>query len=104
VVVFGPDRSFRRLIGGLGSGAGQLHGPHGLAFGLDGRLYVADHLNDRVQVFRPDGVPVAEMGRRGQGPGELMRPTDIAVGKEGQLYVVDAGNHRIQVWSPLPAK
>ncbi len=41
--------------GGLGSLPGKLKGPQGIAVDGTGFVYVADTLNDRVQVFDPDG-------------------------------------------------
>lgn len=42
-------------IGSSGSGPGQLDSPGGVDIDKEGRLYVADFFNHRVQVFAPDG-------------------------------------------------
>ena len=47
-----------------GQGDGELHRPAGVAVDQDGRVYVADWGNERVQVFRSDGDFIA--GIRGQ--------------------------------------
>ncbi len=41
------------FFGEFGSNPGQLRSPGGLAFAPDGRAYVADSLNNRIQVFVP---------------------------------------------------
>ncbi|MCG3180890.1 MAG: hypothetical protein BIFFINMI_03253 [Phycisphaerae bacterium] len=40
---------------GYGKGEGQFCVPSSVAVDAAGRVYVADHMNDRVQVFGPDG-------------------------------------------------
>ncbi len=39
--------------GGSGRELGELSGPWGAAFGVDGRVYVVDSMNSRVQIIRP---------------------------------------------------
>lgn len=65
----------------------------------DGRVFVADFYNDRIQAFGASGDFVTEWGGSGSGEGEFDRPTDLAAGPRGRLYVADFGNDRIQVFS-----
>ena len=67
----------------------------GLAIGPDGRVYVADFYNHRLQVFSQDGEFVGTIGQEGHGAGDLYYPTDAAVSTRGELLVADAYNHRI---------
>jgi sugar lactone lactonase YvrE len=46
-------------FGECGSGNGQFDTVHGLGIDKDGRIYVADRSNDRIQVFTEDGTWVA---------------------------------------------
>lgn len=46
-----PDGTFVEAVGQFGAGPGEFMGPHALAFSPDGRLFVADRSNNRVQVF-----------------------------------------------------
>jgi sugar lactone lactonase YvrE len=68
----------------------------GVAVDGQGRVYVADFGNHRVQVFSPEGRLVTVWGREGGGPGEFRLPQGIAVDSRGQIYVSDRDNHRIQ--------
>ena len=55
---FAADGRYMGQWGGAGFAAGQFNEPAGLAAGADGKLYVADLGNDRVQVFGK-GYPTA---------------------------------------------
>lgn len=81
----------------------------GIAFGLDGTLYLADTDNHRIRALSPDGLvstvagsgpgthdPEFKGGYAGDGgPANqalLNRPRDVAVGPDGALYIADTGN------------
>lgn len=94
---FGPLSSF----GSFGDGPGELDEPAGVAIGGDGTAYVADHGNDRVVVFGPDGTFSREFGGvAGDSAGMINRPRGIALGSGGHLYVADSWNRRIDVFAP----
>jgi DNA-binding beta-propeller fold protein YncE len=65
--------------------------PDGLALGVDGSLYVADVINDRILRLDGNGDLVAEYGR-----GSLRRPHSVAVDADGNLYVADTDNHMVK--------
>jgi sugar lactone lactonase YvrE len=86
---------------GLGDGAaGQsaFYGPRGVAIGPDGRIYVTDTGNKRVQVFQPDGQFAFQWGGGGVLEGYLDEPVGIAIGPDDALYVADTWNRRVQVF------
>lgn len=56
VKVFSRDGRFLKSIGRKGSGPGELSFPSGVAV-LGGRIFVADKLNRRVQIFEASGRP-----------------------------------------------
>jgi len=92
------------LIGnGRGGESDQLNGPHGVAVesGEEGRVFVADTSNHRVQVFTKDGKHVHTIGGNGEGDrkDQLRFPIDVAISSVGEVYVSDSGNFRVQVFS-----
>lgn len=62
------------LFGKRGAGKGELNDPKGLAIDGDNRVYVADFLNQRIQVFSQDRIFFSEFGSK-----VLFRPFGIAV-------------------------
>ncbi|HET6445813.1 MAG TPA: flippase activity-associated protein Agl23 [candidate division Zixibacteria bacterium] len=84
-----------QYFGSLGSGEGQLDTPRNVAVGPEGKLYVADSGNNRIQVFDNKGFHVTDFGVPGTGPGEFNEPWGIAVDDQF-VYVGDTWNHRLQ--------
>jgi YD repeat-containing protein len=102
-------------FGGLGEGAGQLKAPAGVAIDGAGKMWVADHSNNRIDEFSAEGTFVETVGWgvvngegklqtctsacragiAGSGSGELSAPDGLAINGEG-IYVADAGNNRIE--------
>jgi uncharacterized protein (TIGR03663 family) len=87
-----------RTWGGEGSEPGQFQDPRGIAVGPEGRVYVADGSNHRVQVFDPEGKFLAQWGSQGSGPGQFQEPWGLAVASNGEVYVADTWNHRVAVF------
>jgi len=56
-----------------------------------GRFYVCDIGNRRVQVYDENGVYVRSLGRQGQGPGEYTFPSNILINSAGDVYI-DSGS------------
>lgn len=50
-----PDGEIIRTWGEPGTGPGQFHLPHSVWAHTDGRVFVADRENDRIQIFDADG-------------------------------------------------
>lgn len=82
-----------------GTEDGQFNVATSVTTGPDGRIYVADFYNHRIQVFSAEGTFLTTFGEQGDGEGQFERPVDVAV-DDGTLYVVDFGNDRIQVFAP----
>ncbi len=55
IVKFSKDGEYLMEWGEKGSMLGQFNEPHTLAFDSEGRLFVGDRLNQRIQVFDQDG-------------------------------------------------
>jgi DNA-binding beta-propeller fold protein YncE len=69
-----------------------------VAVGPNGRIFVADSGNHRVQVFSETGEFVTTWGEFGPGPGQFNEPWGIAA-DDAFVYVADTWNHRIQKFS-----
>jgi len=84
------------------SGAdGLFWGPRDVAVGPEGRIYVADTGNKRIQVFEPDGTFVNQWGGKGLQDGMMDEPAGLAITDEGIVYVADTWNQRIQAFDSL---
>lgn len=59
VVRYNAKGEFLSEFGKCGKGNGEFDTVHGLGIDKDGRIYVADRSNDRIQVFNQDGTWVA---------------------------------------------
>ena len=66
--------------------------------GIDGKIYVADTNNHRVQVFDSDGEHLGNIGSEGSGNGQFQFPRGIEVDSLGTVYVADTNNRRVQVF------
>jgi hypothetical protein len=72
---------------------------HCAEMSVDRLLYVCDRVNDRIQVFRPDGTFVKEafFNKKTLGSGSVW---DIAFSKDAQqkyIYLADGENNRVHI-------
>ncbi|MFQ5771056.1 MAG: hypothetical protein ACE5HX_11005, partial [bacterium] len=81
-----------------GKGEAEFRFPTQIAIGPDGRLYVVDTLNFRVQIFTPLGEFVKAFGEVGNLPGTFFRPKGIGLDSEGHIYVSDAAFSNVQIF------
>lgn len=89
LVWFTRNGKFIKEFGKHGRGPGEFMGPHGLAFDSQGRLFVADRSNNRVQIFDKDMKFVDEWLQFG-------RPSNVWILKDDTLIVSDSeSNNRI---------
>ena len=79
---FTRDGRLVKSWGEPGHGAGQFHLPHSVAFDDDGKLYVADRSNKRIQIFTPEGDYIGQWTGMGG-------PNDITRGKDGNFYIAE---------------
>jgi DNA-binding beta-propeller fold protein YncE len=99
IKVFADDGRLLHTMGARGSEPGEFNYPTHLAF-ANGRLFVTDALNSRVQVLAADGAGgVAQIGTRGLYVGNLVRPKGVAVDGEGNVYVVESFYDSLLVYS-----
>ncbi|MDQ3723344.1 MAG: NHL repeat-containing protein, partial [Actinomycetota bacterium] len=99
VMDFG-GRVLRTVGSGQGAGSNQFSFPFGVAVDPQGRVFVADDINQRVLRFgpQPDYKYKARWGSYGTGPGQLAYPRAIASDSDGALYVTNTGNDRVDVF------
>ena len=69
-------------FGSPGSGPGQFRVPHSVSVSQDGRVYVADRENNRVQVFTPEGGFLAEWT-------DFKCPMGVHIDASQVVYVTD---------------
>jgi DNA-binding beta-propeller fold protein YncE len=79
-----------------GTGAGQFNLAIGLSVDSSGLVYVADHLNHRIQVFGAEGNYLTLWGVQGTGPGEFNQPHNVTASGSPWVFVLDTYNHRVQ--------
>ena len=80
----------------LGSKACEMNLPWAIAAHEDGRMFITDHGNNRVQVFNELGIFISEFGSKGSKDGQFFGPTGIALDQNGNVFVSDWENHRVQ--------
>ncbi|MEW6749768.1 MAG: hypothetical protein AB1505_02170, partial [Candidatus Latescibacterota bacterium] len=108
--IWPSNAGFSGLSSGMGRGPGEMLAPLSFDGSADGRVYVLDAGNARIEVFDGEtGRYLTEWGRRGWGPGEFDFGQgtvaedfagSVAVDDEGYVYVADVFNQRIQKFEP----
>ncbi len=85
--------------GELGA-SGLFYGPRDVAVDEQGRVFVTDTGNKRVQVFDAEGNFLEQFGGGGIEAGRFEEPVGIAVAPDGTIWVADTWNKRVQGFSP----
>jgi hypothetical protein len=80
---FAPDGTYLATIGETGYGPGQFLEPHAIAMDSQGRLFVGDRYNNRIQILEQDGNFVAAWTQFG-------RPSGIFIDENDLIYVADS--------------
>ncbi|HTN74032.1 MAG TPA: NHL repeat-containing protein [Pirellulaceae bacterium] len=96
---FSPSGEFIEQWGSHGNALEQFVRPQKMALAADGRLWIADACNHRVQVFDVSGSAaklVDSWGEEGEEIGKLRYPYDLVLDGAGHVYLCEFGNHRVQ--------
>jgi len=90
---------FLSSFGSYGTGDGQFNIP--ISICSDGQyLFIADHLNHRIQKFTLDGEFVSKIGSLGSENDKFNHPYCIRY-YDGKIYIVDKENNRINIRSAV---
>jgi hypothetical protein len=82
IVKLTKEGKFIKAWGKKGTGPGEFDTPHMLAMDSAGRLFVADRVNNRIQIFTQDGKLITEWKQFG-------RPSGFYITGD-RLYAIDA--------------
>ncbi len=85
IVKFNSEGEFIKTWGSRGAGPGEFHTPHALAMDSQGRLFVGDRGNNRVQIFDQQGNFIAQWQQFG-------RPSGMFIDDNDMLYVTDSSS------------
>lgn len=83
IVKFDKTGKYLMEWGSHGRGPGQFEVPHSLAMDSQGRLYVADRANNRIQIFTQDGKFLGQMH-------QFSRDSGIFIDRNDVLYATDS--------------
>ena len=83
IMKFTKDGEFIKEWGRVGSAPGEFRTPHALAFDSQGRLFVADRGNHRIQIFDQDGNYIDSYYQFGRVSGLFITADDT-------LYAIDS--------------
>ncbi len=95
-----PDDTVPRTRVFDGPGPAQFNTVHGIRISNDGLVYVGDRVNNRIQVFTPDGKFVKEgfIERKTSTPEGTAFDVAFSADKGQQfLYVSDGSNKKVQI-------
>jgi len=82
IVKFARDGTIIKAWGKRGTGPGEFSVPHTLAFDSQGRLFVGDRGNRRLQIFDQNGTFLEQWTQFG-------RPSGMLITSDDTLYVAD---------------
>jgi fibronectin type 3 domain-containing protein len=99
LMVFGEDGKFKRTISQMGTMAGDLSYPVGLANGKGGELFVASANTPNVQAFSVDGKFLyALCNEKADGPLDIAEVTSMSIDGQDRLYVTEGLINRVSVF------
>ncbi len=83
IIKFSADGEYIMEWGRIGDGPGDFRTPHGMAFDSQGRLFVADRGNHRIQIFDQDGNYLDSYY-------QFSRISGLFIDAQDNLYAIDS--------------
>ena len=77
---YAPEGELLFSWGDHGTGPGEFDICHDVCIAADGRVFIADRQNHRIQIFTPRGEYITEWGG-------FKQPCSVTIDKEGYVYV-----------------
>ncbi len=87
--------TFVSMWGSFGKGNGRFDGQNDVD-PFNGKVYVADYANHRIQVFDTNGNYITKWGTYGEENGQIHKASALTVVPSGNIYLSDQFNYRIQ--------
>ena len=87
IVKFSLEGNYLTSWGSNGTAPGQFDVPHSIALDSQGRVYVADRGNARLQIFDENGQFISEWQGKALG-----RPWAVRISTTGNVFVIDGGD------------
>ena len=91
---------FLGTFGERGSNIGQFNNPFDIKISPDGKVYVADIGNNRVQVFHPDWTYSHVIDGNVSGDGSFSRPEGLAFDLSSNVHVSAYSSSSVTVFTP----
>jgi streptogramin lyase len=89
IMKFDKNGKFIMTFGHLGPNEGEFRSPHVIAFDSQGRLFVADRSNNRIEIFDQDGNFIDQWR-------QFSRPSGIFIDKHDVIYVADSESNSVR--------
>ena len=83
IIKFSPEGEYIMEWGTIGDGPGEFRTPHAMAFDSQGRLFVADRGNHRIQIFDQDGSLLDTYH-------QFSRISGLFIDRDDNLYAIDS--------------
>ena len=96
IAVYDKKWKFSHYFGAFGAGPNCLSSPQGMC-SSDGRLYVCEVHNSRVQIFKHE-KQVGFLGQAYCKLGRVFNPTDICANNSNDVFVLHKGNPCINMY------
>ena len=97
IKVFRPDGTMTAQIEGVIPDPPNVAEPYGVDVAPNGRVFVMDRLNHRIENFQPDGTYITKVGARGTALGTFSWPEMVTASPDNKtVWGIDTRGDRIE--------